>query len=82
VISISRPFIAVGVPIIVASYWSVDTVSTTDLMIRFHKYRKQGGLSTAEAIRQAQRDMLSGPGPYHHPYYWASFGVFGGYAEF
>ncbi|HVG34293.1 MAG TPA: CHAT domain-containing protein [Pyrinomonadaceae bacterium] len=82
-ISISRPFIAKGVPLVVASLWPVDSNATAELMISFHKNRKSGGLSTAEALSLAQREMLGNPhNRYRQPYYWASFVTIGGYARF
>jgi CHAT domain-containing protein/Tfp pilus assembly protein PilF len=82
-ISIARPFIARGVPLVVASLWPVDSNTTADLMISFHKLRKSGNLSTAEALRLAQREMLDNPDErYRQPYYWASFITVGGYAQF
>jgi CHAT domain-containing protein len=80
-ISVARPFIKAGVPIVVASLWAVDSESTSELMINLHGQRKQ--YSTAEALRNAQLDMLKSPiGRYHHPYHWASFAAIGGYANF
>jgi CHAT domain-containing protein len=52
-------------------------------MINFHQYRKRAGLSTAEALKQAQLAMLNDTeSRRRHPYYWASFVVTGGYSEF
>ncbi|MDQ3818242.1 MAG: CHAT domain-containing protein [Acidobacteriota bacterium] len=82
-ISISRPFIAIGVPLVVASLWPVDSAATEELMVSFHKHRKQDRHSTAEALRLAQQEMLTKPeGRYRQPYYWASFITIGGYARF
>jgi CHAT domain-containing protein len=82
-ISAARPFIAKGVPLVVASLWKVDSDSTTQLMINFHRHRKLDGLPSVEALRRAQRDMLADKDPrYRDPYYWASFVTIGGYAEF
>jgi CHAT domain-containing protein len=83
-IGISRPFIAKRVPLVVASLWPVNSDSTTELMISFHKHRKsEKGISTTEALRRAQRDMIESPEPSHRsPYHWASFVAIGGYAEF
>ncbi|HKY04532.1 MAG TPA: CHAT domain-containing protein, partial [Blastocatellia bacterium] len=52
-VSIARPFMTAGVPVVVASLWPVDSVSTSDLMIDFHKKRKRERVSTAEALRRA-----------------------------
>jgi CHAT domain-containing protein len=81
-ISIARPFLAAGVPVVVASLWSVETDATKDLMIAFHNYRK-AGRTTVEALRQAQLDTLD-----HSiagdacSFTWASFVMIGGWSEF
>jgi CHAT domain-containing protein len=81
-IGISRPFIAKGVPLVVASLWPVDTGATAQLMINFHKSRKSGH-STADALALAQQAMLHGSDSrYRHPYFWAPFVTVGGYARF
>jgi len=82
-IGISRPFIAKGVPLVVASLWPVDSDATAELMINFHRNRKPGSISTAEALTLAQRAMLTNSDRrYRHPYYWAPFVTIGGYARF
>jgi CHAT domain-containing protein/soluble cytochrome b562 len=80
-IGMSRTFIASGVPMVAASLWPVDSEATSELMVNFHRYRKQEGLSTAEALRRAQLDMSNSP-LYRQPYYWASFVVIGGHADY
>jgi CHAT domain-containing protein len=83
VVSISSHFIARGVPVVVASLWAVNSTATAELMIGFHKNRKSNGLSTAEALALAQREILGRQeGRYRHPYYWAAFVTVGGYARF
>lgn len=83
VINMARPFIAAGVPLVVASLWPIDSGATAELMIKFHELRKVEGLSTAEALRLAQINMLRGPEErLRRPYYWAPFVLIGGYAEF
>jgi len=82
-IGMSRAFIASGVPLVVASLWPVDSEATSELMVAFHRHRKQDGLTTAEALRRAQLEMSNGSSQqYRHPSYWASFIVIGGYASF
>ena len=82
-IGLSRPFIAKRIPLVVASLWPVDSDSTARLMISFHRFRKPSGLSTAEALRQAQLEMLrAADGNDRLPYNWASFTVIGGFANF
>lgn len=81
-ISVARPFLAAGVPLVVASLWSVETNSTKDLMIAFHSYRRVG-LSTVDALRKAQLKMLDkGPNEVGHSFTWAAFEVIGGRSEF
>ncbi|HEY9282859.1 MAG TPA: CHAT domain-containing protein, partial [Pyrinomonadaceae bacterium] len=81
--SLARPFIAAGVPLVVATLWPVDSDATAELMIRFHGYRARGKLPTAAALARAQTDLIRGPEErLRHPYYWAAFTLVGGHAEF
>ena len=75
-VSLVRPFIVSGVPTVVASLWQVESESSTDLMIDFHKARKLSNKGAAEALRSAQVKMAT-TGSYTHPYYWAPFIVVG-----
>ncbi len=81
-ISIARPFTARGVPLVVASLWPVDSAATAELMISFHRHRKVDHLSTAQALRAAQSDMLVPNNRHNQPYYWASFFPIGGQVQF
>ena len=80
-IGMSRVFIAAGAPVVVATLWQVDAFATDKLMIDFHRDRKLAGLSTPEALRQAQMEMISNDS-WKHPYYWAGFTTIGGYTGF
>ena len=81
-IGLARPFMT-GVPLVVASLWPVESAATADLMISFHKHRKQDHLPTVEALRRAQLDMLYNQQPnLPQNYGWAAFITIGGYAEF
>lgn len=78
-LSLARAFLVSGVPVIVASLWPVDSEATARLMISFHQFRRNELLSTAEALRRSQLQMLNGTEQrFRHPYYWAAFFVFGG----
>jgi CHAT domain-containing protein len=82
-IGLSRTFLGLGVPLVVASQWKVDSVTTAELMRRFHHFRRREKLSTSRALRQAQLELLKTPqGRFQAPYFWSGFAVFGGYAEF
>ena len=77
VIGMSWAFFVAGVPTIVASQWKVDSVSTTNLMIDFHRRltaRRPG--AKADALRQASLGLLRSE-RYRHPYYWAGFVMVG-----
>lgn len=81
--SLARPFIVAGIPLVVASLWSVDSESTEHLMVSFHRHRTQDHLPTAEALRLAQLELLGGDDSrYRQPYYWAAFTAIGGYTEY
>ncbi|HJQ68044.1 MAG TPA: CHAT domain-containing protein [Blastocatellia bacterium] len=75
-VSLVRPFIVTGVPTVVASLWQVESQSSTELMIDFHRARKLSKLGAADALRQAQVKMAT-KGSYTHPYFWAPFIVVG-----
>jgi CHAT domain-containing protein len=80
-IGIARTLLALGVPVVVASQWKVDSEPTRDLMIAFHRNRKQKGMPSAESLRRAQLEMLSRDET-KAPFYWAAFSLFGGYANY
>lgn len=82
-IGLARPFIATGVPLVVASLWPVESESTADLMISFHKHRKQGHLSTVAALREAQLEAIRNQQRSStNNYSWAAFVVIGGHTSF
>jgi CHAT domain-containing protein len=82
-IGLARPFIAAGVPVVIASLWPVESEATADLMISFHKHRKRDDVSSAEALRLAQLEMLHNKQPDSVKNYgWAAFTAIGGYASF
>ncbi|MCP5267167.1 MAG: CHAT domain-containing protein, partial [Burkholderiaceae bacterium] len=49
-----------GARSVMATLWSVADESTAHFMQRFYKARHSGGLSKAQALRQAQIDMIEG----------------------
>ncbi|HEV7744093.1 MAG TPA: CHAT domain-containing protein [Pyrinomonadaceae bacterium] len=80
-IGIARTFLALGSPIVIASQWKVDSEPTKDLMVAFHRNRKERGMTTAESLRQAQLE-ISRRDDTKAPFYWAAFSLFGGYANY
>lgn len=83
-IGMARTFLGAGVPLVVASQWPVDTVSTSGLMVKFHAHRRGGGgHQTVEALKAAQLEIINNPVQrYRHPYFWAAFVAIGGYTDF
>ena len=59
-IGLTRAFIYAGTPSVVASLWNVDDSSTAQLMASF--YRNLKTMSKAEALRQAQLELIRGEG--------------------
>lgn len=55
-----------------ATLWSVNDDSTTELMVKFYQALTQDNTSKAESLRQAQLTLLNHP-QYRHPFYWAPF---------
>jgi CHAT domain-containing protein len=82
VIGMSWAFFVAGVPTTVASQWKVDSASTTDLMIDFHRRLATQRSSArpkepkAESLRQAALTLLR-TDRYKHPFYWAGFVMVG-----
>ncbi len=71
-----------GSPTTVVSHWKVDSVSTTQLMLEFHRnLRKEMNsgkkeIGAARALQQAAMKLLRS-NEYRHPFYWAAFVVMG-----
>lgn len=78
-IGIARTFLALGTPMVIASQWEVDSEATKDLMIAFHRNRKEKGMSSIESLRQAQLEMRGSKK--EAAFYWAAFTLFGGYGS-
>ncbi len=69
-------FIA-GAPTTVASQWKVESSSTTELMLEFHRQLlAKPRISKAEALRRASLKLMKIP-KYRHPSYWAGFVLVG-----
>lgn len=76
-LSIARPFLAKGVPSVVASLWNANDSASQALFVEFHKQRNSGE-NLASALRKAQLSLLNSDNPYYHtPKIWAPFVIFG-----
>lgn len=69
IVGLNRAFLYAGAPTVVASLWSVNEQSTSELMVTFLKNLKSG-MGKAEALRAAQAQTRA---KYPNPYYWAAF---------
>ena len=70
-----------GVPSTVVSQWKVESASTRDLMLNFHRQLRapaaaKAKVTKAEALRQAALEVMKNPGT-SHPFYWAGFVLVG-----
>ena len=76
-LNLARPFLAAGVPNVVASLWDVQDADTQRFMVAFHESLRAGN-GIAEALQSAQVSRISeqGGGTTANPS-WASFEVFG-----
>lgn len=77
VMSLAKGFIQAGVPSVVTSLWSVDDCATSDIMIQFYKYLREGQ-TKSEALRNAKLLYLQTKDKIHaHPFYWGAFVQYG-----
>jgi CHAT domain-containing protein/tetratricopeptide (TPR) repeat protein len=81
VIGLTWAMFVAGVPTTLVSQWKVESVSTRDLMINFHRQLKApsaaaGATVMAEAWRQAALKLMKNPAT-SHPFYWAGFVLVG-----
>jgi CHAT domain-containing protein len=82
VIGMSWAFFVAGCPTTVVSQWKIDSASTAQLMIEFHKNLVANAPGTqpawkkADALRRAMLTLMARP-EYKDPYYWAGFVVVG-----
>jgi CHAT domain-containing protein len=70
-----------GAPTTVASLWRVESASTSELMVEFHRQwlqyrRNHAPFAKAAAMRTAALKLIATP-VYSHPFYWAGFIVAG-----
>jgi CHAT domain-containing protein len=82
VIGLTWALFVAGCPRTVVSQWKVESASTTELMVEFHRQLKaqmqkpSARIGAAQALRGAALKMLRG-GQYRHPFWWAGFVVVG-----
>lgn len=72
IIGMSWALMVAGCRNTVVSQWKVDSASTAQLMIAFHRQIRRGDADYAAALRQAQLTLLRNE-RFSHPYYWSPF---------
>ena len=72
-VGLSWALMVAGSPASLVSQWKVDSDSTTELMLSFHRELARG---KAAAFRAAALRLLESS-QFHHPYYWAPFVLIG-----
>jgi CHAT domain-containing protein len=73
--SLARTFLSIGAAHVVASRWHVDSEITRQLMKNFYAELMRGK-GPAAALHIAENAIRNTP-DHGHPFYWASFDVFG-----
>jgi CHAT domain-containing protein/uncharacterized protein HemY len=81
VIGITWALFVAGSPTTVVSLWKVESLTTTELMLEFHRNLlsargAKSPVSKAEALQHAAIRMLRSR-DHRHPFYWAPFSVVG-----
>jgi CHAT domain-containing protein len=81
VLSLARPFLAAGVPNVVATLWPVGDRASAALFARFYE-RLADGATPAAALRDAQLALLRhSDAAFRHPALWSPFVAIGGTAS-
>jgi CHAT domain-containing protein len=80
-VGMSWAFLAAGTRTTVVSQWKVDSASTTDTMLAFHRNLKpvlDSGqeMGRARSLQKAMLATMRTP-ERRHPYYWAGFVMIG-----
>src|SRR5690606_19594834 len=74
--SLSRALTYSGVRSSVYSLWQVPDVETSEIMVSFYSYLKEGKAKD-EALALAKRDFLKNNPLKTHPFFWAGFVING-----
>ena len=75
VIGLAWALFVAGCPTTVVSQWKVESSSTTELMLEFHRNLRTGA-TKSDALRRAELKLMKDR-RFNHPFYWAGFIVVG-----
>lgn len=74
---VAEAFGLAGFPSFVGGLWKVSDRASSSLMSEFYRILAKDGRK-AESLRRAQQSMIKSPnGEFAHPFYWASFALYG-----
>lgn len=73
---LARPFLAAGVPTVLASLGAVDDQESREILISFHRHLLAGD-TPAQALRAVQRARLAAGHAGARPGHWARFEIIG-----
>lgn len=76
IIGLTWAFFVAGTPSTVVSQWKVESTSTAQLMLEFHRNLEERKMPSAVALQNAELSLLR-ESEYRHPFYWASFVIIG-----
>jgi CHAT domain-containing protein len=71
IVGLATAFFAAGAHSVLASLWKIVDQPTAALVPRLHARLREGGVSRADALREAQLEMIAQFPEYAHPFYWA-----------
>jgi len=72
-----RPIVGAGVPGVIGALWDIDDATAAPLLVSFHRHYRRGE-GAAEALREAQLELLRGNNPgLKSGLSWAPFQVIG-----
>ncbi|UCE08541.1 MAG: CHAT domain-containing protein, partial [bacterium] len=83
VLGLPRLFLGSGVKTVLMTLWKVDDKFTSELMPKFYDNLFNQKLTKADALCEAKRTLISKKSQisngvyYQHPFYWASFVLYG-----
>jgi CHAT domain-containing protein/Tfp pilus assembly protein PilF len=74
VIGLMWSFFVAGTPSTLVSQWKVESGSSTELMVAFHRAWNggRGGVSKADALQRASKALMRSE-QYSHPFHWAGY---------